>query len=147
MNPAPSSSHSIAGLLQNLRNETTTLLKQEVKLATAEVTERATEFGKNALRVAIGGFVLYAGAIVFLFSLGDLVATGLIRAGLAEGIAMWLGRALVGAAVAFIGWVMIAKAKKALSSENLVPDESVRSLKKDKPWADDKLQHSHESTT
>jgi len=36
---------------------------------------------------------------------------------------------------------------KALSAENIVPDESVRSLKKDKQWAEDKLQHSHESTT
>jgi hypothetical protein len=147
MNQGPQSSHSIAGLLHTLRDETTTLLQQEVKLATAEVSERAAEFGKIALRVAIGGSVLYAGAIVFLFSLGDLVSTGLLQAGLSRGTAAWLGRAIVGGVVALIGWLMVAKAKKALSAENLVPDESVRSLKKDKQWAEEKLQHSHESTT
>jgi hypothetical protein len=147
MNQPPQTSNSISGLLHNLRDETTTLLQQEVKLATAELTERASEFGKNALQVAIGGFVLYAGAIVFLFSLGDLVSAGLIRAGLSEATSAWLGRALVGAIVALVGWLMVAKAKKALSPENLVPDESVRSLKKDKQWAATKLQQSHESTT
>jgi len=147
MNQAPHSSNSISGLLHNLREETTTLLQQEVKLATAEVTERATEFGRNALQVAIGGFVLYAGVIVFLFSLGDLVSDGLIRVGMSAGTASWLGRALVGATVALIGWLMVAKAMKALSPEKLVPDESVRSLKKDKQWAETKLQQSHESTT
>jgi CHASE3 domain sensor protein len=147
MNQGPQSSRSIAGLLHSLREETTTLLQQEVKLATAEISERAAEFGKNALRVAIGGFVLYAGAIVFLFSLGDLVSTGLLQAGLSENIARWLGRALIGGIVALIGWLMVARAMKALSAENIVPDESVRSLKKDKQWAEDKLQHSHESTT
>jgi len=147
MNQGSQSSRSIAGLLHTLRDETTTLLQQEVKLATAEVSERATEFGKNALRVAIGGFVLYAGAIVFLFSLGDLVSVGLIQAGLSESAASWLGRALVGGIVGLIGWLMVAKAKKALSPENLVPEGSIRSLKKEKQWAEDKLQHSHESTT
>src|SRR3954468_14012301 len=106
MNQGPQSSHSIAGLLHTLRDETTTLLQQEVKLATAEITERAAEFGKNALQVAIGGFVLYAGAIVFLFSLGDLVSAGLIQAGLSVGTAAWLGRAIVGIVVALIGWLM-----------------------------------------
>src|SRR3954470_9326369 len=103
MNQGPQSSNSIAGLLHTLRDETTTLLQQEGKNATAEITERATEFGKNALQVAIGGSVLYAGAIVFLFSLGDLVSAGLIQAGLSVGTAAWLGRALIGLTVILTG--------------------------------------------
>ena len=138
--PPPAS--SIATLLRDLRDETTTLLRQEVELAKTEISDKASHMMSNAIQIAIGGFVAYAGAILLLFGLSDLVATVMIRAGLDADMAVWLARAITGAVVVLIGWLMLAKAKKALSAESLVPERTVESLKDNKQWAQNKLQHS-----
>jgi hypothetical protein len=141
--PPPSS--SIGTLLRDLRDETTTLLRQEVELAKTEMSEKVSHLTSNVLQLAIGGFVAYAGAILLLFGLADLVSTILIRTGVDADMAVWLGRALMGALVVLIGWVMLAKAKKAISAESLVPEKTLSSLKENKDWAQQKLHHPHES--
>jgi len=145
MNQSTSSSpHSIQTLLYTLRDESLNLFRQEVKLATAEVSERVSELGRNAIQIAIGGFVAYAGAIILLLGLSDLARALLIQRGVAEEVATWTSRAGLGLLVALIGWIMVGRAKKAISKETLVPDETVQSLKEDKHWAEQKLQTSHE---
>ena len=55
MNSETSQPNSIVGLLQTLRDETTTLLRQEVALAKAEVSENISKTGKHAAALAAGG--------------------------------------------------------------------------------------------
>lgn len=141
--PPPSS--SIVSLLRDLRDETTTLLKQEVELAKSEMAEKVSKMASNAVQLAVGGFVAYAGGIIVLLGLADLVGTLLIRAGLDGDTATWLSRALIGLIVAITGVVMLSKAKKAMSAENLVPEKTVASLQDNKQWAEQKLQETHES--
>jgi nucleoside permease NupC len=141
MNTSP---NSIGSLLKDLRDETTHLLRQEVALAKTELSEKASHFVSNGIQIAIGGFVAYAGAIVLLFGLADLVSTILVRVGLDPDVAKWLSRAVLGIVVALIGYGMVMKAKKAMSAESLVPEKTLQTLKDDKQWAQQKLQHSHE---
>jgi len=142
MNSDTTQPNSLVGLLQALRDETTTLLRQEVALAKAEVSENITRAGKNAASVAIGGFIAYAGLIVLLIGLGQLLGIGLNRAGLDPEISQWLAPAIVGIIAAIIGWGMVAKAKRALSPRKLAPRETIESLKDNNQWAQAKLQHS-----
>lgn len=138
-NAAP---NSIPSLLKELRDETTTLLRQEVALAKTELSEKASHLASNSVKIAIGAFVAYAGAIIVLFGLSDLVAMLFVRAGVDADMATWLARAAVGLIVILVGWVMLTKAKKALSSESLVPEKTLQSLEENKEWAQAKLQHS-----
>ena len=142
-----SPSPSLATLLQQLRDESTTLFRQEIALAKAEMGEKASQLTRRSMQLATGGFVAYAGAIVLLLGLGDLLAFGLHRAGLAPDIALWLGRIVVGLVIAIIGYAMLAKAKHAMSSQTLVPEKTIQSLREDKDWARAKLHPSHEPTT
>ena len=57
MNPESPHPNSIPGLLRELRDETTTLLRQEVKLAKTELKENVSRMGSHAAHIAIGGFV------------------------------------------------------------------------------------------
>lgn len=132
-------SHSLVGLLQSLRDDTTTLLRQEVALAKAELKANAAHVGRHAAEIAVGGFVAYAGVIVLLIGLGQLVGIGLMRAGLDPDIAQWLAPTLVGLVIGLIGWMMLAKAKRALAQENLTPRQTIETLKTDKNWAQSKL--------
>ena len=136
------SSHpTLPSLLRDLRDETTTLLRQEVALAKAELKENASRLGSHAVQIAIGGFIGYAGLIVLLIGLGLLISSLLVRAGVDRDLAQWLAPAIVGAVVALIGWAMIARAKRAMSSDELAPRQTIATLRENKDWAQSTLQH------
>lgn len=141
MNEVPPTTSTIGALLSELRDESTTLLRQEVALAKAEFSEKAGEVGRNAVGVAVGGAVAYAGAIVLLIGIGALAGRGLARLGLSSDFAYWLGFVLVGALVALIGWSMLAKARRAFQTGSFVPRETVASLKDNQRWAQRKIHH------
>jgi hypothetical protein len=141
MNPAPGS--TIGGLLAELRDEGSTLLRQEVALAKAELGEAAAQVGRNTVAIAKGGAIAYAGGIVLLIGIGALAGRGLAAAGLSADLAQWLGFVVVGALTALVGWGMLAKAKRALRPENLKPRETLASLRDNKRWAREKIHHAH----
>jgi hypothetical protein len=138
---------TIGSLLAELREESTTLLRQEVALAKAELGEKATAATHSAIALMTGGAVAYAGAIILLFGVGHLVQLTLVSLGVDPRIAQWLGFTLVGSVVALIGWRMLAAAKKALRPENIMPRETMASLRENKRWAQTKIHHAHEPVT
>lgn len=129
-------------LLRDLRDETTTLLRQEVALAKAELKENASHLASHSLQIAIGGFVSYAGAIVLLIGIGLLLASLLVRAGMSRDLAQWLAPSVVGAVVALIGAGMAARAKRAMTHDDVAPKQTIASIRENKEWAQSKLQHS-----
>jgi len=135
----PGSEPSFASLMRELRDESTTLLRQEVALAKTEMTEKVTVLGRNAAYMGVGGLVAYAGMIFILLSVMQLLSVGLVKTGLSENVASWLAPAVVGLVVAGIGYALIQKAKGTLARESLTPDKTIQSLKEDKQWTQDKF--------
>jgi hypothetical protein len=142
MTPETPHPNSIPVLLRELRDETTTLLRQEVSLAKAEMKENVSRMSSHATHVAVGGFVAYAGIIVLLIGIGHLLGALLIRAGVDAQVAEWLAPSIVGLIIAVIGWAMLAKAKRALVHDDLAPRQTIDSLRENKQWAQSKLHHS-----
>lgn len=134
--------NSIPSLLRELRDETTTLLRQEVTLAKVELKDNASRLAGRAVQMAVGGFVAYAGIIVLLIGIGHLLGALFIRMGMSEDLAAWLAPAVIGLVVALIGWGMLARAKNALAHDELTPRRTVDSMKENKEWAQNKLQPS-----
>lgn len=133
---------SVPGLLRELRDETTTLFRQEVALAKAELRDNVSRLTGHAIQIAVGGFVAYAGIIVTLIGIGHLLGALFIRMGMSENLAQWLAPTIVGLAVAVIGWAMLSRAKNAISHDDLMPRRTVESMRENKAWAQSKLQHS-----
>ena len=143
MNSDPTQhANSIPGLLRELRDETTTLFRQEVALAKTELKENASKMGGHAAQIAVGGFVAYAGVIVLLIGIGHLLGALLVKFGMDENVATWLAPTVVGLIVAIIGWVMLSKAKTAFAHDDLTPRQTIDSLRTNKEWAQSKLHHS-----
>jgi hypothetical protein len=140
----PNNTSTIASLLQDLRDETTTLLRQEVALAKVEMTQKAKGLTAQAVKIAVGGFIAYAGLIVLLFGLADLLAVGLHRMGASPDLAAWLGPMLVGLIIALIGYFMFSHARKAMAAETIVPERTVDSLRQNKEWAQNKIRNPNE---
>jgi hypothetical protein len=101
----------------------TTLFRQEMALATAELTGALTKATAGIVSIATGGAVLFAGF------LGLLAAAVL---GLANVMEPWLAALIVGGVVTVIGIVMVLIGKKALDPETLKPQRTAESLRKDK---------------
>lgn len=121
MNREPS--HSIVSLLKRLTDELSVLFRQEMALASAEFTRSMRSFFIGVSSVAAGGAVLFAGLLV-------LLAAAVL--GLSKWLEPWQAALAVGGAVVLVGIVMVLAGKKKLKPEELKPERSVSSLKRDK---------------
>lgn len=117
---------SLGDLFSELAQETSTLVRQEVQLAKAELTQSATEVGRAIGFLVVGGAIAYAGFLAILAA----IILGLWDAGLAG----WVAALLVGLMVIAISLILIARARAMLKAPNLAPRKTVESLKEDKAW-------------
>lgn len=144
MDTKPGTDLSLANLIRDLRDETTTLFRQELALARTELTEKASSATRNLAYFAIGGLIAYAGLLVLLFGVSDAIVVALVKAGINEQVAFWVGPVATGLVLAILGYVFIAKAKRALAHEGIAPKKTIESLKQDKEWVQHRF-HKHET--
>src|SRR6266480_2932147 len=120
---------SIFGLIGDLKDETKTFIKEEVQLAKAEISENISRMGRNAVALAVGGFVAYAGLIVFLGGLGLLLGFAFEKLGLQPALAAFIGLAIIGLMAAGIGYAFIAESIKSFSHSSMKPEKAIETLK------------------
>jgi lipopolysaccharide export LptBFGC system permease protein LptF len=111
------------GLLRRLMDELATLFRQEMALATAEVTGALTKLTIALISIVSGGAVLFAGFLVLLIS---------AVLGLSLVVEPWLAALIVGGVVSAIGLVLVIMGRKAIDPEDLKPRRSAASLREDK---------------
>jgi hypothetical protein len=112
-------------LFSELSQEASTLIRQEVQLAKAEVTRTATKAGKEVAFMAAGGFIAYAGFLA-------LIAAAIL--GVAEFLPLWLSALLIGVIVAGVGYLLLQKGMNGLKEINPAPRRTIETLKEDKEW-------------
>ena len=122
---------SLGDLFSDLSRETTTLVRQEVQLAKAELTQSATEAARGIGMLVAGGAVAYAGLLFLLLA----IVFGLIEAGWDA----WLSALVVGVVVVAIGAVLVLRARESLKPANLAPQKTVETLKEDAAWAKEQI--------
>ncbi len=119
---------SILGLVRDLTRETKIFIREEIQLARTEFSEKISSKTRSGTRLVIGGFVAYAGLIVFLIGLGWLVGYALTKAGLEPLMAEFVGLGIIGLIIAGTGVFFLMNALKAISKESLVPERTVHTL-------------------
>lgn len=117
---------SLGDLFAELSRDTSTLVRQELELAGAEMGQRAKSFGKEVAVLVIGGVVAYAGFLA-------LVA-GIILVLAELGLDWWLAALLTGAVVIGVGAALVARARAALQRADLLPRRTIETLKEDREW-------------
>ena len=122
---------SLGDLFSDLSRETTTLVRQEVQLAKAELSQSATEAARGIGMLVAGGAVAYAGLLFVLLA----IVFGLIEAGWDA----WLSALVVGVVVVAIGAVLVLRARESLKPANLAPRRTVETLKEDQEWAKEQI--------
>jgi uncharacterized membrane protein YqjE len=121
---------SLGELFSELSRQTSTLIRQEVALAKAEMKQKGTEVGKDVGMMAAGGALAYAGLLA-------LIATVIII--LAEFIPWWLSALIVSLIVLAVGGMLVQRGMSALKQTSMAPEQTIETLKEDKEWAKKQL--------
>ena len=116
---------SLGELFSELASETGTLVRQEVALAQAEITHKATKAGKNIAYLVVGGAVGYVAV---------LAVTAAVILLLASVIPAWLSALLVGLAIGGGAYFMVTSALAELKKSDHMPRETMETLKEDAKW-------------
>ena len=117
---------SLGELFGDLTRETSTLVRQEVQLAKTEMTQKAAKIGKN-LGLAVAGAVFGLGAFM-AFVAFLILAVSLV-------VASWLAALIVTALLGIVAAILALKGIAAIKSVNVVPQQTVETLKEDVQWA------------
>jgi len=124
--PEPTGDKSISQLLKDLAEETTTLVREEVELAKAELSQKAKNAGAGA--------GMFGGAAVL--ALGAFGAfTACLIAALAIVIPLTVGALIVAVVYAGIAAILALRGRDRVKEATpLVPTETVESVKEDVEW-------------
>ncbi len=117
---------SIGELFSQLANDTTNLVRQEVRLAKVELGHKAAQVGRQVGLIALGGGVAYAGLLAVMAAVIVL---------LGQYIPVWLSALIVGVVVMAIGYYLSRQQLNALQQLDATPKATVETLKEDKEWA------------
>jgi hypothetical protein len=115
---------SIAELFGQLSQDMTLLVRQEVQLARAEMSEKLSRLTANVVSVIAGGFVAYVGALA-------LVAALILALNDLAGISPWVSALIVGAVLAIAGYAMLRRGLGELKRVDLAPRRTVENIKDD----------------
>ena len=117
----------IGELVKDLAGQTSTLVRQEIQLAQAEISAK----GKLAGR---GAGLLAGAAVAGLLAL--IALTAVLIAALDTAMPMWLAALIVTVLWAVIGAVLAARGRKELQqAAPPVPEQTVETVKEDIQWA------------
>ena len=119
---------SLGELFSDLTRDMSRLIRQETQLATTEMTQKATRAGKSAGVLAGGALIAYAGFFALLWA----IVYGLTSL---FGLPLWASFLIVAIIVLAIGGFMAWRGYDTLRKTDLMPRQTVETLKEDAQWA------------
>jgi hypothetical protein len=128
---------SIGELFGQLSQDMTMLVRQEVQLARAEMSEKLSRLTANLVSVIAGGFVAYVGALA-------LVAALILGLNDLASISPWVSALIVGAVLAIAGYAMLRRGLGELKRVDLAPRRTVENIKDDVQAIKDDVQWAKE---
>ena len=110
-------------LVQDLSRQTSTLVRQEMRLAQAELAEKGKHAGKGA--------GMFGGAgLVALYGVGALIAAAIL--GLATVLEPWIAAALIGILLLAVAGILALTGKKELDEAGPPkPEQALESVQQD----------------
>ena len=132
-NDGQRSSGSLGALLKDLAEGTATLVRQEVKLARAELVTLLKAVGEGTAAVATGGVLALLGTLSLITGVILLPGDQWLRD------RYWLGALIVTLVAGGVAAWFVKRGMALLSPAQLAPDQTVAQLKEDKQWLKQQL--------
>lgn len=122
---------SLGDLFTELANESSQLIRQEVALAQAEITQKVVKAGINVSYLVVGGSVAFVAfqAIVaaLIIGLGTFIGN------------YWLSALIIGIIVAIAAYFMVSTAIETLKEMQITPQKTKETIKEDVKWVKEQV--------
>jgi hypothetical protein len=118
---------TLGELFAELSRETGVLIRKEVELARAEMSQKVARAARDMAWIAVGALLVYGGVLVLLAA----AVTGLAGPAISWGLASLI----VAVAVIVLGYVLAQKGMAALRRTDMSPRQTIESLKENAEWA------------
>ena len=122
-------SRGFAEILRDLARDGAALVRGEVRLARLELEAIAREVGRGTAQVAVGATLLALGALT--------LATGLVLVAGDQWLPRdlyWLAALVIVVVMGAVSALLAKRGLRALSPSELMPSETIETLKEDKEW-------------
>ena len=120
-------------LLKQLAQDSATLVRQELMLAKAELRQNVSSLVKDAVMIAVGAVIALLGGLVFVAFLVVLLGDVLNN--------YWLGALIVSVLFLLVGGLLAMSGMKKLQKGEVAPTRTIETLKEDKEWLQNEIQH------
>lgn len=129
---------SIPTLLRDLVDEARRLVREEIRLAKAEIRESAGVAGRNLTGIALGA-ALGLAAVLALAAALTRGLTSLLTLWIDLAVAVWLAPLLMGLVLATASALLVLGGIRRIREQSLLPAQTKETLEEDKEWLLDKL--------
>ncbi|MPY71426.1 MAG: hypothetical protein GEU92_15230 [Alphaproteobacteria bacterium] len=120
----------LSELLRDLVDQLSSIIRHEIGLARAEISEKAGQAGAGVTMLAMA-LVLGIGAVVILLGAGVAALSNVMEP--------WASALIVGGAAALVAGLMAAKGKSNLKPGNLAPSRAMHSVQADTQLVKEKV--------
>jgi len=117
---------SLGELFSDLSIQTSDLIRQEMRLAKAELSEKLADAGKHAMMIGV--------AIAFGMAAVVATAAAFTLLLIAVGVEPWLAALITAAAMGVVAFVLAQSGISALRNQSIAPVETIHSLKETTQW-------------
>jgi hypothetical protein len=126
---------SVPSLLSRLANDGQMLVREEVELAKAEMSEKMSVFAKASGTMAAGSALLIAAVLLVAWAANVGLTALLVNVGVDPEMAVWLAPLILAALSALVGWGMVKGAQRRIKKEGFTPRLTTKSIREDTAWA------------
>lgn len=122
----PRMDRSLGELFSDLSQQTAELIRQEMRLAKAELSDKLSDVGKHATMIAV--------AAVFALAAVMAVTAAIVLLLIQFGVQPWLAAAITAAVMGLGAFLLVQSAVAALRKKTIAPVETLHSLKETTQW-------------
>jgi uncharacterized membrane protein YqjE len=122
----PRMDRSLGELFSDLSQKTAELIRQEMRLAKAELSEKLADVGRHATMIGAG--------VVFGLAAVITLAGALTLVLIEVGVTPWLAALLAAVAFGVTAFVLAQSGISALKNKSIAPVETMQSLKETTQW-------------
>ena len=121
----PSSKRTFSGILQDIVNRLTEIVRSEIRLARTEMRQELTQLFKASALLIVSG-------LLAVYALGFLLLSAAYA--LATVLPGWASALIVGVGVGIIGGIFFLVGRSKLKQANLTLDQTIKSLQENATW-------------
>lgn len=122
----PRMDRSLGELFSDLSQQTAELIRQEMRLAKAELSEKLSDVGRHAAMIAAAAVCALAATMA--------VTAGIVLLLVELGVTPWLAAVITAAAMGALAFLLAQSGISALRKKSIAPVETMHSIKETTQW-------------